>query len=92
MSLMLAQELARVGVKAEQIKTESILTLQEKKGHWDVSGIELHLTATAPHMDEDIFQHVTRTAKGKCPISRALKVPIKLVAKLETVEHTITAA
>jgi len=91
MSLMVAQELARAGVKAEQIKTESILTLQEKRGHWDVSGIELHLTASAPHIDEDTFHHATRSAKTKCPISRALNVPIKLTAKLETVEHVATS-
>jgi len=87
MSLMMAQELAHVGVRADQIRTESVLTLHEKRGHWDVAGIELHVLASLPHIDEETFHRVSRSAKAKCPISRALNVPIKMTTKLETVEH-----
>lgn len=86
MSLMMARELSVAGVKPGQVKTESVLTLQETKGHWDVVAIELHVTAHAPHMDEERFHAATRAAKTKCPIARALKVPVKLSAKLEALE------
>ena len=87
MSLMMAQEFAKVGLKAEQIKTESVLTLQEKRGHWEVAKIEVTVHARLPHIDEETFHRVTRNAKAQCPISRALNVPIKLTATLETIEH-----
>jgi lipoyl-dependent peroxiredoxin len=87
MSLMMAQELAKVGVRADHIKTESVLTLEEKKGHWDVAGIELNVHACLPPIDEETFHKVSRGAKANCPISRALHVPIKLTAKLEAVEY-----
>src|SRR5437868_3568805 len=44
MSLMLAQELSKHGVKPEMVKTESVLTLQEKNKHWEIVSIELHAT------------------------------------------------
>jgi lipoyl-dependent peroxiredoxin len=85
-SLMVAQEMAKAHIKYENVKTEAVLTLQEKTGHWDISGIELHISTHLPERDADKFQKAAKAAKSRCPISRALNVPIKMSAKLEPVE------
>jgi len=85
-SLMVAQELAKAHLKYEHVKTEAVLTLQEKCGHWDVVGIELHVSTPLPEKDSAKFQKAVKLAKGRCPISRALKVPIAMSARLEPIE------
>jgi lipoyl-dependent peroxiredoxin len=82
-SLMTAQELAKAGVRPHEVKTESVLTLEEQRKHWEIASIELHLTAVIPDMDEEEFHKIVRAAKSKCPISHALKVPVKITAKHE---------
>jgi osmotically inducible protein OsmC len=89
MSLMLAQELAKVGIRNESVKTEAELTLDEKKGRWEISEISLHVSASLPESDAEKFHKATRTAKGRCPISRALQVPIKLKTTLDPSVHVM---
>jgi organic hydroperoxide reductase OsmC/OhrA len=87
MSLMTAQEIARAGIRPHEVKTESVLTLQEKKSRWEIVGIELHVLVNAPGLEEEAFHKATRNAKAKCPISYSLKIPVKVTAKNETAEH-----
>ena len=87
-SLMVAQEMAKAHLKYEHVKTEAVLTLQEKTGHWDVCGIELHISTGLPERDADKFQKCAKAAKNRCSISRALNVPIKMVARLEVEQPT----
>lgn len=82
-SLMLVQEMTRAGLKDEYVKTESHLTLEQKKGRWEITGIELNVTAIVPKVHGKKFQRAAESAKAKCPISRALNVPIKMTAKAE---------
>jgi len=91
MSLIITQELAKLGVRTEFVKTQSELTLEEHKGRWQITGIELHATTNLPDRDAEKFQHACRAAKTKCPISHALTVPIKLTAALEREVHAVTA-
>jgi osmotically inducible protein OsmC len=88
-SLMVAQEMTKAHIKYENVKTEAVLTLQEKTGHWDISGIELHISTHLPEREAAKFQKAAKIAKGRCPISRALNVPIKMIAKLEPVEDAV---
>jgi osmotically inducible protein OsmC len=85
-SPMVAQEMAKAHLKYENVRTEAVLTLQEKTGHWEVSGIELHISTHLPEREAAKFQKAAKITKGRCPISRALNVPIKLIATLEPVE------
>src|SRR5271167_5002165 len=48
MSLIIAQELAKLGIRNELVKTEAELTLEEHKGRWQVTGVELRATANLP--------------------------------------------
>ena len=86
MSLMVVQEMRREGMKPQLVKTESTLTLEEKKGQWEITEIDSKVTVSLPGASEKKVQHAATIAKGKCPISRALNVPIKVMAKLEAVE------
>lgn len=91
MSLMVASEMAKAGLRDEYVRTESELTLEEKKGRWDITEIKLNVVASVPEIHAKKFQHVAENAKIKCPISRALKIPIKMTVK-EEVEKKVVAA
>jgi osmotically inducible protein OsmC len=87
MSLVVVQEMRREGMKPQLVKTESTLTLEEKKGQWDITEIDSNITVSLPGASEKKVQHAAAIAKGKCPISRALNVPIiKVKAKVQAVE------
>jgi len=90
-SLMLVQEMAKAGLKDEYVKTESQLSLEQKKGRWEITGIELNVTASVPTVHAKKFQRAVEIAKTRCPISRALNVPIKVTAKAELEAHTTAA-
>lgn len=91
MSLIVAQELAKLGIRSEFVKTESELTLEEHRGRWQITAIELHATTNLPERDAEKFHQACKTAKTKCPISHALNVPIKLRATLVPDTHAVTA-
>jgi len=90
-SLMVAREMAQAGLQDEYVKTESQLTLEDKKSHWEITAIELKVVATIPEVHAKKFQRVAESAKAKCPISRALRVPIKMTVKQE-LETRVAAA
>lgn len=82
-SLIIAQEIAKARLKAGEVRTESFLKLEEKKGRWKITGIELSVSADVAEMDAEKFRYASKRAKAKCPISQALKVPIKLTTRLQ---------
>ena len=90
-SLMIAREMAKVGLKDEYVRTESKLTLEEREKHWEITGIQLDVVASVPEVHAKKFQHAAEHAKAKCPISRALKVPIKMTVR-EELEKNVAAA
>ena len=91
MSLIITQELAKLGIRSEHVRTESELVLEEHKGRWQITGIELHASTNLPERDAEKFHHACRAAKTRCPISHSLNVPIKVIAVLEPELHTVSA-
>jgi osmotically inducible protein OsmC len=91
MALILTQELSKLGIRTEYVKAESELTLEEHKGRWQISGIELNVSTPLPEHDADKLHQAAKSAKSRCPISHALNVPIKLIAKLEPAAHPVLA-
>jgi len=83
MSLMLAQELAKLGIRNDYIRTESELILEEHKGRRTIKEVELHVTTDLPESESEKFHKACKSAKTKCLITYALKVPIKLDVMLE---------
>lgn len=49
------------------------------------------MVATVPEVHAKKFEHIAESAKAKCPISRALRVPIKMTVKQE-LEKSVVAA
>ena len=90
-SLMVAREMARAGLKDEYVKTESQLTLEERKGRWDITEVKLNVVASVAEVHAKRFQQVAESAKAKCPISRALKIPIKMTVKEELEKNEVAA-
>ena len=90
-SLMVASEMARAGLKDEYVKTESELTLKERKDRWEITGVQLNVVARVPEIHAKKFQHVAETAKSKCPISGALRVPIKMTVTQELEPNVVAA-
>ncbi|MBA3914626.1 MAG: OsmC family peroxiredoxin [Acidobacteriales bacterium] len=86
-SLVLVQELAKDHIHHDSVRTEAELTVNEVKGRWEITNIRLIITAVAPDADEAEFHKASRAARQRCPISRALNVPIEVSTKLETAEH-----
>jgi lipoyl-dependent peroxiredoxin len=82
-SLMVVREMAKSGLKDEYVKTEAQLTLEEKENHWEITGIQLNVVASVPEVHAKKFEHIAQAAKAKCPISRALKIPIQMTLKQE---------
>lgn len=91
MSLMLARETAKAGIKPDQVKTEALLTIEEKRGNWEIVKIEVHVIASLSKKDEEAFHRAARDAKRHCLISRALNIPIAMITKLEA-PHTALIA
>ena len=83
MSLTVTQEMAKVGLHEKSVTTEAVLTLTEKRTRWEITDFQVTVTTSVPEADAEKFEHAARTAKGKCPISQALKVPIKMTTKLQ---------
>jgi osmotically inducible protein OsmC len=91
MSLVLARETAKAGLKPDQVKTEAVLTVEEKRSNWEITKIEVHVTAVLPEMDEEAFHKVSRNAKNHCLIARALNIPISMTTKLEGIHSALIA-
>lgn len=91
MSLMVTQEMAKAGLRHEYVRTESILSLEEKKHRWHISSIQLNITTDVPKADAEKFEHACNSAKAKCPISHALNVPVKMMTLLDSEKHTAAA-
>ena len=91
MSLMVAREMIKAGLRDESVKTEAHLTLEEKKSHWEITGIQLNVVATVPEVHATKFQSIVENAKANCPISRALKIPIEMTEKQELSKKAVAA-
>jgi lipoyl-dependent peroxiredoxin len=82
-SMALSGQLGAAGLTAERIKTTAIVTLEKQDAGYTITAIHLDLTAKVPGADSQKFRTAADAAKAGCPVSRALKVPITLDAKLE---------
>jgi osmotically inducible protein OsmC len=82
-SMALSGQLGAAGMTAESIKTTATVSLDKLEAGFAITGIHLDLTAKIPGADAAAFQKAAAAAKEGCPVSKALKVPITMDAKLE---------
>jgi osmotically inducible protein OsmC len=83
-SMALSGQLGAAGMTAERIKTTATVTLEKQDAGFAITGIHLDLTAKIPGGNEAEFRKAANAAKEGCPISKLVKVPISLDAKLES--------
>ena len=82
-SMALSGQLGAAGMTAERIRTTATVSLEKQEAGFAITGIHLDVTAKIPGADAAKFQAAATAAKEKCPVSKALKGPITMEAKLE---------
>lgn len=90
-TMMVSQEMARLGIHSESIKANAVLTLDEVEQKWTVTKANVKLTVRVPDIDPNEFNKAVQAAAAKCPISRALNVKVNIEPKLEPVLAHVTA-
>ena len=82
-SMALAGSLAREGLSPESIETTAEVSLGKDDVGFTISKIELHTRVSVSGIDPIKFDHVARSTKESCPVSKALLgTTVTLDAKL----------
>jgi len=84
-AMSLSGGLARAGSPPEHIHVSATVTFDKVGDAWTVTRSQLEVVGTVPGLDEAGFDAAAQTAKGRCPISRALagNVEIEVASTLE---------
>jgi len=82
-TMALSAQLAESGVKADSLKTTATVSLDKVSDGFAISAVHLDLVASIPGLKQEIFDQAVNNAKVGCPVSKLLKAPITLNAKLE---------
>jgi osmotically inducible protein OsmC len=82
-SMALSAQLGNAGKTAESIQTEAVVTMDKTDAGFTVTAVHLNVRAKVPGASPPDFQTAAEAAKSGCPISRLLKAPITMEAKLE---------
>ena len=84
-SMALSMVLGDYDAKAEDIDTQATVHLGEQASGFEITRIDLDLTAKIPGISESDFQQAAKTAKENCPVSKVLAgAEITLTAKLDS--------
>ncbi|HZP90155.1 MAG TPA: OsmC family protein [Actinomycetota bacterium] len=82
-SMALAGALSRAGFVPTAVRTTARVHIDKQEtGGFAITQVELSCEAEVPRIDEAQFREIAETAKVGCPVSKALAVPIDLVATL----------
>lgn len=84
-SMALSAVLEKAGFVADSISTRAEVTMEPgMEPGPTVTGVTLVLSAKVPGIDAEAFVQIAEQAKAGCVISRALAVPVRLQATLES--------
>jgi lipoyl-dependent peroxiredoxin len=81
-TMALSLILGEAKLTAERMETKADVTLEQKGGGFEITGIQLTLRANIPGVDQAKFAELANKAKENCPISKLFKAPITLDAQL----------
>ena len=70
------------GVSVDSVTTTAELTMGGDERGYSVDGIHLVVTASLPGVGVEQFDEIAEGARSGCAISKALRVPVTLDAKL----------
>ena len=79
--MALSLVLEKSGFVAESLDAKAEVTMDTDK--IEIIGSHLTLVAKVPNISQETFLECATAAKENCPISKALKIPISLDARLE---------
>jgi osmotically inducible protein OsmC len=82
-SMALSNELELVGLRPEKIETAAVATLEELKGGWTLTRIQLDVHAKVPNATQNDFIDAALNAKTQCPVGRLLNTNICMTATLD---------
>ncbi|HXH76192.1 MAG TPA: OsmC family protein [Bacteriovoracaceae bacterium] len=82
-TMALSMILGEAKLTAEKMDTTAQVTLEEKNGGFEISGIHLTLKAKVPGTNQAQFQELANKAKINCPVSKLFKTNMTLEAMLE---------
>ena len=82
-SMTLSDELERSGLHPERIETTAVATLEESKGNWMLTRIELDVRAKIPNATQNHFIDAALAAKTNSPMARLLNTNISMIAHLD---------
>jgi osmotically inducible protein OsmC len=71
-SMALAASLSREGLSPERIETTAAVSLGKDDVGFTISKIELHTKVSVSGIDPVKFDHIARSTKESCPVSKAL--------------------
>lgn len=86
MSLMFAQELAKVGVRPHAVMTKAELRVEEVDSLWTITSVHLTVDVEAPEINPNSFHQLAEAAKARCPITRVLNATITMDARFKPVQ------
>lgn len=81
-SMALALALGEAGLTATSITTDAEITLDKGANGYEITGSHLNVTADVPGADAVRFEAIGRKTMADCPVSKLLRAPITMTAKL----------
>ena len=81
-TMALSLILSQAGVTAEEMETESEVTLEKVADGYAITAIHLTLKAKIPNIDQAKFEELAGMAKTGCPVSKLFKAEITMEATL----------
>ena len=85
-SMALSAQLEASGFTPEKVSTVGTISIEKLEEGWTVTAIHLETNAVVPGLGKGAFDQIADDAKRNCPISRLLKAPITLSARLNSEE------
>jgi len=83
-SMALSLGLGNAGFAADGIDTKATVTLLKDGDGFSITAVELTCRARVPRIDTATFDSIAQATKLACPVSKVLKAPITLDARLES--------
>lgn len=81
-SMALSMILGEAGMVADSIETRATVTLDKEGGGFAITAVHLDVAVRIPGADQAAFDKCAQAAKENCPVSKLLKAPITMDARL----------
>lgn len=81
-SMALALTLGEAGLTPTRITTDAEITLEKGAVGYDITGSHLTVVAEVPGADPAQFEALAQKTKSGCPVSKVLRAPITMTARL----------